>query len=193
MDDIPAFVHAIGWWWVVLMSGIASVIMAIYEKVFGGKIGRAFFVVVGIICVFMAFYFSWDEQYQKQLNAESKSNSDERLLRLMQEDINRLKSPNESAKAVMALQMEVKAFDKALTHAGDRYDPQLDSYDLRQKWGPKIDEYGDKLLGYGASKEQLDKLIRQPPPYANDPKMGEYYKKIAVELDKMADSLVVPQ
>jgi hypothetical protein len=102
------------------------------------------------------------------------------------------KTPSDKAKAVMALRLEVQAFDRALAYAGDHFDPQLDAADLQLKWGPKMDAYGDKLLGYGASKERLDKLLRHPPPYANDPKMGEYYKNVAAELDKMADSLVVP-
>src|ERR1700677_2777008 len=96
------------------------------------------------------------------------------------------KAPSDKAKATTALVFDVRAFDKALVYAGDHFSPQDDAYDLRQKWWPKVDEYGDKLLGCGASKEQLDKLIRHPPAASNDPKMGEYYKKIAAELDKMA-------
>jgi hypothetical protein len=101
------------------------------------------------------------------------------------------KSPSARATAIIALKNDVSVFDKALTYAGDHFDPQLDAYDLSQKWGPQIDAYADKLVGNGASKEQLDKLIRHPPSSANDPKMGEYYKKVAAELDKMAGSLVI--
>ncbi len=86
------FFTSLGHHWVALMSGIASIFMSFREKVFNGTIGRKFFLSVGIICLFFAFYFSWDEQHQRALNAESKAKIDEWVLNIKQERINDLQT-----------------------------------------------------------------------------------------------------
>jgi hypothetical protein len=83
------FLHALLQHWVALMSGIASLVLSFWEKVWTQNVGKRVFLGVSALCFFVAFYCAWEEQHQARFTADSLGAYYKWLSDIKQETINR--------------------------------------------------------------------------------------------------------
>jgi hypothetical protein len=74
MDDFSTFIQAIGQHWVVLMSGIVSVGISIWQYIKHRQLHEKLFWWVGVLCLFFACFLAWRDEH-RALADEQKKNS----------------------------------------------------------------------------------------------------------------------
>jgi hypothetical protein len=91
MAELYSFIAAVASHWVSLMSGIASVIVALWLRLKNKvELGHLAFWGVAVICIFIASFQAWKEEHLAKLALESQVSDLRREIAKKEKDIEKL-------------------------------------------------------------------------------------------------------
>jgi hypothetical protein len=64
-SDLYEFVKAVLTHWIALMSGLAALLITVWEKVREKQLAKRFFNLIAVLCIFTAFFFAWRDEHSK--------------------------------------------------------------------------------------------------------------------------------
>src|SRR5580693_9852215 len=103
MHGFSGFLLAVANHWVSLMSGIASVGIALWLR-FRNKtdIDSTWFWGVGFVCLFLAFFFAWQDEFEKSVELDKKiAELSETQMDFVVDAINRFPLENQTVTGVL--------------------------------------------------------------------------------------------